>query len=293
MGCLNSKGNFSHWFGNIHLSGPCNRSCYFCIGQHMMALDSLNVLDQWPLPNVDKFVDECYEKGISEINLTGSNTDPMLYKHIDKLYNYLYETVPNLRFGIRTNGIKILDRVGDWNLFNKASISVTSFNRDIYRATMGQGEPPNLEHILSISNSDMDIKVNVVLCPELFQNGDLWNTINRCIDYGIRRINLREPYGQPNLSAITIKFMDSVFDRMSDLFGMPRWEYFGTEITYWDVHYVEVESVNLYANGVISNTYPVTEGHDPINGKVEGQENFSKSGRIRPQWVAFSTANAR
>ena len=109
MGCLNSKGNFTHWFGNIHLSGPCNRSCYFCIGQHMMAFDSLNVLDQWPLINIDRFVDDCYAKSISEINLTGSNTDPMLYKHIDRLYNYLYETVPNLRFGIRTNGIKILD----------------------------------------------------------------------------------------------------------------------------------------------------------------------------------------
>lgn len=56
MGCLNSDGSFSHWFGNIHLSGPCNRKCYFCIGQHMMALDGENNLDTWPLKNIDGFV---------------------------------------------------------------------------------------------------------------------------------------------------------------------------------------------------------------------------------------------
>ena len=62
MGCLNADSGFSHWFGNIHLSGPCNRACYFCIGQHMMALDPFNNLDEWPLVGLDDFVRKCQER---------------------------------------------------------------------------------------------------------------------------------------------------------------------------------------------------------------------------------------
>jgi hypothetical protein len=60
MGCLNDDPNhpFPHFFGNIHLSGPCNRSCYFCIGQHMMALDQENSLKRIPT-NIGKFLREC------------------------------------------------------------------------------------------------------------------------------------------------------------------------------------------------------------------------------------------
>src|SRR3990172_8839296 len=106
MGCLNSTGQFEHWFANIHFSGPCNRACYFCIGQHMMALDSLNNLDTWPLKNLDEFIQACKERDISEINLTGSNTDPLLYRHISKLHDYLEHHIPNLVLGVRTNGVR-------------------------------------------------------------------------------------------------------------------------------------------------------------------------------------------
>lgn len=58
------------------------------------------------------------------------------------------------------------------------------------------------------------------------------------------------------------------------------------EIAYWDVHYVEVESVNLYANGVVSEDYPVTRGHDPIYGNVKDQGNYLKSGRQQEQWLS-------
>ena len=148
MGCLNSNGNFNHWFGNIHLSGPCNRACYFCIGQHMMALDSLNNLNKWPLKNIDVFVDECLEKGISEVNVTGSNTDPLLYDHMNELYEYLKDRIPNLKFGLRTNGVLLESRPDRWKMFDKLSISITSLDPEMYCRTMGMGTPPNVEKIL-------------------------------------------------------------------------------------------------------------------------------------------------
>src|SRR4030067_2367833 len=107
MGCLNSDGRFDHYFSQIHFSGPCNRDCYFCIGQHMMVLDSLNNLATWPLPGIDEFINKCNKKGIGEVHLSASNTDPLLYKHIDTLCYYLQErlTTP-LVFSMHTNGVR-------------------------------------------------------------------------------------------------------------------------------------------------------------------------------------------
>jgi len=280
MGCLNSEGQFSHYFGNIHLSGPCNRACYFCVGQFMMALDSLNNLDTFPLKNLDTFVAQLVEKGVDEVNVTGSNTDPLLYKHTLQLKQYLLRYIPNLKFGIRTNGVLSLPRFDIMDLYDKGSISVTTFNKDLYVKTMGMGTPPPLAEIAK-RFAPRRLKTNVVLCPETVSSDDIFNTLAVCKDAGIKVVNLREPYGQPHIG-------DPCAGKLSLKgihLGMPFYDYHGVEVTYWDVHYVEVESINLYANGVISTTYPVTKGHDPVAGIVKGQENFVKSGRVTKQWL--------
>lgn len=297
MGCLNSEGQFAHWFSNIHYSAKCNRSCYFCIGQHMMGLDSLNNLHQWPLPGLDEFVQQLIAKSIREVNVTGTNTDPLLATNLDRLKAYLSERIPNLLFGCRTNGIAIFSHPSRWVLFNKASISLTSLNNSIYRKTMGNGRPPNLSKIKELCNSGIGpswdkIKINIVLCPELLEDKDILYTISHLNNLGITRINLREPYGQPEIGFRFQELIekDRQFWKLGMVLGNPCWDYYNTKVVLWDIHTTEVESINLYANGVVSTTYPITKGYDPVNGKVEGQEKFLTSGRIRPQWV---TVNGR
>lgn len=280
MGCLNSSGQFSHWFGNIHLSGPCNRSCYFCIGQHMMALDHLNTLKSWPLPGIQQFVQRCRERSITEINLTASNSDPLLYEHHEELTSFLRQHIHGAVLGLRTNGVLAAKCPHTWALYDKASVSITSFNPLIYRKTMGQGEPPDIRAILAL-RPDMPIKVNIVLCPEIIESNDLLATLDALALAGIKKVNLREPYGQPHVGS---PFRGKSGNRL----GMPRYDHKGIDVTYWDVHFVEVESVNLYANGVVSDTYPITKGHSP-SGQVQGQEHFHASGRIRQQWANFSS----
>ncbi len=97
MGCLNDEGQFPHWFGNIHLSGPCNRSCYFCIGQHMMALDKENNLNKTP-ENLGRFIGECTERKVKEVCITGTNTEPPT---ISKNKGTRYPPTPNLRGSYR------------------------------------------------------------------------------------------------------------------------------------------------------------------------------------------------
>lgn len=96
----------------------------------------------------------------------------------------------------------------------------------------------------------------------------------------IQHVNLREPYGQPHLGN-PLELLEPEGIRL----GMPFYNVFGVDVTYWDIHYVEVESVNLYANGNVSKTYPVSLGHDPAVGKVKDQGHFSVSGRQFDQWT--------
>ncbi len=281
MGCLNSEGNFEHWFGNIHLSGPCNRGCYFCIGQHMQGLDSLNNLDSWPLKNIDEFARECQDHKVNEINVTGSNTDPLLYRHTEELRGHLSAAVGELVMGLRTNGVLILKRPDLWSLYDKASISVTSLDPDIYKDTMGNGKPPDLAAIRHL-DPDKPVKINAVLCPETVDNRDLMRTIGQAAQAGFNKVNVREPYGQPHIGDPFAKWG---IEPSGERLGMPTYEIEGADVTYWDVHYVEVESINLYASGVVSLTYPITAGYDPQNGEVLDQSHFNKSGRVHEQWV--------
>lgn len=280
MGCLNSdQAKGWHNFANIHLSGPCNRSCYFCIGQHMMALDPFNNLDTWPLENLDTFITMCYAHHVQEVNLTGSNTDPLLYKHIPELVDELRFKIPGVRLGLRTNGVLAVKKIDLFRMFDKASISITSFNPEVYKLTMGQGEPPDLDTIMELA-PEVELKVNLVLCPELL-HGDLYKSLDELAYLGVRKVNLREPYGQPHIGDPLAKRTPK-----GHLFGMPIYNWKGMSVMYWDVHFVEVESVNLYANGVVSETYPVTLGHHPIFGQVLSQDHFEKSGRQFQQWVS-------
>ena len=273
MGCLNYEEHFDHCFGNIHLSGPCNRRCYFCIGQFMQSVDHLNNLDEWPLKNIKGFVQAINHKNIKEVNITGTNTDPLLYEHLIDLEHKLRRDIEGVTLGIRTNGIANLDPLFS---YDQISISVTSLNPKIYSKTMGMGKPPDMRKIIALFG-DEDLRVNVVLCEETKK--EIMETVWELIKMGYKKINLREPYGQPHLgSPISTTPYGYLFDHV------PYWRFNACQVVYWDVHFVGVESINLYANGHVSHDYPVTKGVDYNRGEVKSQEYFEFSCRKHEQW---------
>lgn len=283
MGCLNSGQGFDHWFANIHLSGPCNRSCYFCIGQWMPGQDMNNNLGDVELKGYDKFLAECRERNITEVNITGTNTDPLMFKNLAGLLKQLRnDGFTNI--GIRTNAVQANKLIEVMPYIDKFSVSVTSFDPELYLKTMGSGWPPILEPVIEAANQHgVPVKLNVVLCPET-QN-DITNTILKARDLGIKKINFREPYGQTHIgnpfSHPKISGDDGFLKRV---FGNPCYNRYGVECTYWDVHYTQVESVNLYADGHVSIEYPISLGHSKTLGQVKDQSNF-ETGRQRTQWV--------
>lgn len=276
MGCLNPDFG-KHWFANIHFSGPCNRKCYFCIGQHMMDLDSFNNLDQEELTNFEQFIEEVNAKGIKEINLTGSNTDPLLYNHLELLCLKLRAKVPGCIIGLRTNGVKLYP----FNvvLFDEISVSLPTLSPSTYEKIMG-GKMISISTLKMALSAVADFKVNIVLCPETV--GEIYETCELLSELGVKKINLREPYGQPHIGNPF-----SIWSEDKSEFGMPVYHFNGgkTKVMYWDVHYVGVKSINLYASGRISYDYSVTKGHSE-RGEVLDQSHFTKSGRIREQWLS-------
>lgn len=239
----------------------------------MMALDSLNNLDKWPLDGLKEFIEKCLEKDVKDVNLTGTNTDPLLYRHIPVLVDLLHDQ--GFKVGIRTNGAVIQSKLDEWRLFDHCSISFPSFQEDVYRKMMG-GSPPDLKKILE--GETRPIKINIVLSPFL---DNVEYTLVALKSLGIKQVNLREPYGQPYVGN-PLKDSKSLCGMTH---GMPTYDFFGMKVTYWDVHYCEVESVNLYANGRVSVDYPITRGHSD-SGVVRDQSQWgSEHGRKQEQWL--------
>lgn len=279
MGCLNDHGQFKHWFGNIHFSGPCNRSCYFCIGQFMPYQDSLNNLGEFPPRGIEKFADQCLQRNITEVNLTGTNTDPSLYSAIEPLKKILRDRMDLVTFGIRTNGVMPID----WKLFDQVSISIHGVTPEIYRKMMGSGYPPDLVRIRVSMRPSALLRVNYVVSP-----WNLGDEFARSIEYfrssGVESVNMRQPYGQEHVDMEPM-MRDQNFRVIGNEFGMPVMSYRGMKVIFWDVHYVAVHSLNLYADGHISVAYPITRGSVPGDkGEVKGQEHFSGHKRRLPQW---------
>lgn len=244
----------------------------------MMGLDFYNSLDQWPLPGMSEFLTKCNAKGVKEINITGSNTDPALFKHHDKLTKHLRHWIPNATIGVRTNGVIL----GEWlNPYDKGSFSITSLHPEVYRKTMGSGSPPDPRKLMDATKGK-PWKINIVLTPEGLHT--LESTMFALAYAGFTRINLREPYGQQHIGDPLAK-IGMTPDKQT--LGMPTYRYHGAEVTYWDVHYVHVESINLYASGRVSVEYPISRGHAP-DGVVKGQENFEGHRRRTEQWVSLT-----
>lgn len=276
MGCLNGRGQFAYWFGNIHLSGPCNRSCYFCIGQHMMALDGFNVRDTWPLAGWEEFVAHCRSRDVREVYVTGTNTDPLLYGHIEQLTRAVRSDI-GARVGVRTNAAYLPE--SRLPLFDMGSVTICSLDHDIYRAMMGKGRAPCVPDLLQwTAHWRPALKVNIVLGPE--NRTEVHSTLRQLAAMGVERVNLREPYGQPHVGDPCV----NQYEREGTRLGMPVYSVGGMDVVYWDVHYVEVESVNLYASGRVSETYPITVGH--VEGGVVQDQSQFPGGRVREQWLA-------
>lgn len=129
-------------FANVLFGGPCNRRCYYCIGESLPERVNVNNLNIFPPRGIDPFVDEVNKRGIREIVFTGTTTDPQMYRHEVRLLDLLRSRIPASRYCVHTNGARALQKIELFNQYDRACISFPSFDVDIYERHMGSRAGP-------------------------------------------------------------------------------------------------------------------------------------------------------
>ena len=240
----------SHYdFANILFSGHCNLRCPYCIG-HSSTLQAMpNNLKTFPLNGLDLFIAELNKFDVTQVSLTGTNTDPQLYTYAPELITRLREQIPGVKLSLHTNGQMALKKIESFNCYDRATISMPSFQSHTYRIMTGGASMPDLPKI--ISKARIPLKISTIVTHQNYD--EIPGIITRCRKLRISRMVLRKQYGDPQNWALLSKY------RPARYFGEnPVYDIDGMEVTVWDFNTSTVRCLNLFSDGTISTKYQLT-----------------------------------
>jgi len=233
-------------FANILFAGPCNLRCPYCIGKQVDPALNRDNLHEFPPRNLDAFVALLQAHRVRQIVLTGTTTDPQLYRHEARLVRRLREHLPQARLSLHTNGQLALQKIDVVNLYDRVSLSLPSFEPDTYEKMTGSRRVPDLRAIVRAAR--VPVKVSCVINEH--NAGQVDTFLAHCREIGLRRVVLRQLYGDhrrwdvlPHHSPVSTYRNNPVYD----------WD--GMEVTWWDFDRTTSTSLNLFSDGTISTEY--------------------------------------
>ena len=234
-------------FANILLSGRCNLTCPYCIG-HTATLRSMpENLDTFPLKGLNRFVTELKHHGVTQISLTGTNTDPQLYAYEPELLTDLRKRIAGVKISLHTNGMLALQKMDGFNRYDRATISLPSFDPTTCRKMTGSAQVLDLQAIVRAAK--IPLKISTLVTEHNIR--EIPSIIARCQELGISRMVLRKLYGEtrqwnlfPQRESVRYFAGNPVYD---DVCGM--------EVTVWDFSASAVRCLNLFSDGSISQEY--------------------------------------
>lgn len=154
-------------FANINLMGVCNYNCYFCVGKDIEKLvenqDQLTIhYEKWNY--FQNFLKICEDLNITQLYITGLNTDPLLYMYLNELIRYLKNE--GFFVGLRTNGRLALSHMNTINLcttgFGDAvGYSMVSLDKVIHQKITGDSYIPDWGNIFS--QTKVPFRVSIVV----------------------------------------------------------------------------------------------------------------------------------
>lgn len=243
-------------FANILFSGPCSAHCYFCIGQQVSPERNQPNLDLFPPAGLDQLIARVWQEQIRQVVFTGTNTDPQLYRHEERLLGLLRRELPStVRFSLHTNGRQALRKMDVFNQYDRATLSLPSFQPEVYYQMMGVRNPPNLAEIMP----RVRIPLKVSCLVDEHNGPGLFDFLQTCQQMGVRRVVLRKLFGDFSTGAA---WLDAILPAMQPgeaYRGNPVYLFAGMEVTFWDFAASQSRSINLFANGALSEHYLLTE----------------------------------
>jgi MoaA/NifB/PqqE/SkfB family radical SAM enzyme len=236
-------------FANILFSGHCNLRCPHCIGQAHALRAMPENLHTFPLTGLDSFIEQLKQHNVRQISLTGTNTDPQLYAYEAELLDTLRRRIPDVRLSLHTNGRLALQKIETFNAYDRATISLPSFEPPTYYQMTGS--PQVLDLAAIVRQAAIPLKISTLLTEQNF--AEIPTILARCRALGIRRMVLRKVYGEtrdwqpfPDLQPVRC------------FGGNPVYEVNGMEVTLWDFEASRVRCLNLFSDGSISESYQLT-----------------------------------
>jgi molybdenum cofactor biosynthesis enzyme MoaA len=236
-------------FANVLFAGPCNLRCPYCIGRQVDPVLNRDNLDEFPPRNLDAFVGLLRRHDVRQVVLTGTTTDPQLYRHEARLIRRLRERLPEARFSLHTNGQLALKKMDAFNLYDRVALSLPSFAPDTYEKMTGSPHVPDLAAIVQAAR--VPVKISCVI--DAHNAGQLDAFLARCREIGIRRVVLRQLYGDARQW-----HLPSRLRRIGAYRQNPVYDYAGMEVTYWRFDATTSTSLNLFSDGTISTEYLLT-----------------------------------
>eukprot|EP00466_Bigelowiella_natans_P018590 jgi/Bigna1/90457/estExt_fgenesh1_pg.C_710022 len=239
-------------FGNILFGGPCNQKCPFCIGKQLPKWLTPTNLKTVPsnIKNFGKFVKLMNESGTKKIILTGTRTDPQLYKYEGDLLEILRLEIPGCHISLHTNGLLAQKKIDLLNKYDTCTVSVNTFDPAKFKSLHGVKTMPNIKFLMQYSQ--IPIKLSCVLTSENIP--DLDQYIDRCIEMGVKRVSFRHLFGDGEQFAAenqTITLFKDL-DPTRYFRGNPVYHIDNLEITHWTFEDFSKPSINLFSDGTIS-----------------------------------------
>lgn len=237
----------THSFANILLTGRCNLRCPFCIGNRLQRESLPENLGLFPLHGLEAFTARIREEGVREVSITGTNTDPQLYRHEAELLDYLRSRIPGVRISLHTNGLLALAKLDIFNRYDRASISFPSFTPSTYFRMTGRREPIDLGAILKATC--IPVKISTVVTKD--NEAEVPSLIETCAGMGVKRLVLRALYGSSLPENVVSGTPSHWFG------GNPVYRQGGLEITLWDFSRSSLRCLNLFSNGTVTTQYEI------------------------------------
>ena len=263
-------------FANIHLFGPCNVDCYFCLGKDLEKTFSKYDHTKTHFAdfrNFDTFLHNVEALGIKKVYLTGQNTDALVYKYVGELADFMKSR--SIGFGIRTNGFLALKKMEE---INKCTLSVHysihSLRQETQQKILGRPDIPSWEDIVCLTNGPR-IKIAIVLTRH--NVGEIWEILSFLepyrdrIDYvQIRKVCTDNRYDELEEDMLLFESFERKLIKSYDSIGSfetaKEYKINGLRVSLWRTVGTTVNSLNYFTDGTISGDYFVIEGYSLANG---------------------------
>ena len=242
-----------------NITNKCNENCKFCYRK---------ICSDNSLEDNKKIFDNLSKIKIGKITFAGG--EPLLYKDLFLLADYIKRTNPDIKLSLTTNG-KIIDNIllkkilkyFDWITFSIDSAS-NIINEKIGK---GVGHLAKVIELLNSCNNKIKIKINTVATK--FNLNDLDNIYNILSKYNISRWKIFRFYPiRSSKENKNLFYLNNIESNQIKKYVEDKNKISAINIQYNDIIEFETSYFNIYPDGSIENNLNKNIGnllHDDIN----------------------------